>query len=178
MEKELEKLFNQFYPSLTLFARKYVHDLETAREIVQELFVSLWEKQEHWRMPDSPKNYLFQAVRNRALNHLKQQQREALGLQHYIESHPAEPHFSHDPIEMAELEARLHQCIHTLPPACRNVFILSRFEGKKNEEIARELGISKRTVETHISKALRLLRQKLYVNSGKNAIFFFSLWGI
>ena len=66
-----------------------------------------------------------------------------------------------DPLEASEFEALLFQIIKSLPPSCQQVFKLSRFEGKKNQEIADQLQISKRTVETQISKALKILRQKI-----------------
>jgi len=156
----LESWFRTYYAPLTAFAWKLVGSQEYAEEIVQQLFVSLYEKGDQLPSPDSPKAYLYQAVRNRCLNHLKKSQRKQ-SQETPLEGISERGSRYDDPLEATEFEAQLYAWIEALPPACREVFRLSRFESKSNAEIAELLGISKRTVETQISKALKLLRARL-----------------
>lgn len=167
--REIEGWFKEYYPMLLAYASKMVQDQESAKEIVQELFLSLFEKQASLTQLHSPKAYLFQAVRNRCLNHLKKNKQQK---QVPLQEGNAIPDRYANPMEAAELEYQLYVWIDQLPPACKRVFRMSRFEGKKNQDIADALDISKRTVETQISKALRILRERLEKsnwNEGKRA---------
>ena len=159
---KLDALFRKFYPSLILFANKFTQDIEASKELVQELFISLYEKQDSLNIKQSPKSYLFQAVRNRALNYLQKQKREHAKREVFAESQNGNYYLFNDPLEASEFEAQIFQLIQALPPACQRVFAMSRLEGKKNQEIADQLQISKRTVETQISKALKILREKIH----------------
>lgn len=159
--QELESLFRQHYAAMVLYGVKFLREREEAKEIVQEIFIALFEKRSELVIQSNPKSYLFQAVRNRCLNKLATMKTEQERKMVYREKSPSSYAFS-DPLEAAEFEARLFQLIEGLPPACQSVFRMSRFDGKSNAEIAANLEISKRTVETHISKALRLLRKALY----------------
>ncbi|MEN8204324.1 MAG: RNA polymerase sigma-70 factor [Bacteroidota bacterium] len=154
------QLFHEYYRPLTVFANKYVNDLDSARELVQDLFVSMYENRKSLLISTSLKSYLYQSVRNRCLNHLK---RIKVGRQHleqigkYMNSHES----LEELILENELENRIFQIISRLSPKCREVFTLSRVHGLKNQEIAVRLELSIRTVETHISNALKILRTKL-----------------
>jgi len=159
--QEFDSLFRQHYAALVLYGLKFLREKEDAKEIVQEIFIALYERRSELVIKSNPKSYLFQAVRNRCLNKLATMKTEQEKKMAYQEETSSSYAFS-DPLEAAEFEARLFQLIAGLPPACQSVFRMSRFEGKSNAEIAESLEISKRTVETHISKALRLLRKALY----------------
>jgi RNA polymerase sigma-70 factor (ECF subfamily) len=153
-------LFSEHYRPLTIFALKYVNDLDTSRELVQDLFVSIYETRKSLIITTSLRSYLYQAVRNRCLNHLqKTSVRRQYQEQDRENRNPNES--LEDQILVNELEHRIFLLISQLSPKCQEVFILSRVKGLKNKEIARELGISIRTVETHISYALKILREKL-----------------
>ena len=159
-ENSYSLLFETYYRVLSVFASKYVTDLETAREIVQDLFVHIYENRDTLVITTSLKSYLYHSVRNRCLNHLKQLKTREKHLD-MLKSEAAE---SLDPDALyseTELEYRVFQIVSDLPSRCQAIFIMSRVEGKKNSEIADGLKISVRTVETQISKALRILRQKL-----------------
>ena len=151
----------EYYPQLTVFAKKYVEDLDTARDIVQDMFVWLYESRDSIKSIKLLKPYLFQSIKNRCLNYLKtkkiHQKHEAviLTIQSNVESD-----IESKMVEV-ELEEKIFQVVSGLPEKCQLIFRMSRMEGKKNSEIANDLNISIRTVETQISKALKILRKNL-----------------
>lgn len=156
-----EALFRDHYQMLCHFARKFVGDMDEAEELVQDLFAQLWERREQLQVETSAKSYLFSAARNRCLNYIKhrkvREQHSESVLASPLESEPD----ATQALEAAELQSRIQATIQGLPPRCREVFVLSRFEGKKYQEIATQLGISPRTVEVQIGKALKILREDL-----------------
>jgi RNA polymerase sigma-70 factor (ECF subfamily) len=159
-ERSYSLLFHTYYRSLTVFAVKYVGDLENAKEIVQDLFAHIYENRKTLMITTSLKSYLFRAVRNRCLNYLKSKNQE----RDRIQNMPFEEQSEDDIealIQATELEERIYQIVEALPPRCREIFSLSRVKGLKNQEIASRLSISIRTVETQISNALQKLREEL-----------------
>ena len=159
--KEFEILFKEQFTALTMFAMKYVGDLDTSKEIVHNVFLNLWERRNKLDSSKSLKSYLFTAVYNRSLNHLRDQKKflndelAAIGLR-YMEYQGPEQQ-----LEASELEKQIQEALAALPGRCREVFLLNRFEGLRYQEIAERLGISVKTVEAQISKALRILRDQL-----------------
>jgi RNA polymerase sigma-70 factor (family 1) len=154
-----EQLFTVYYPPLCLFAKKIVNDNEKARDIVQDVFVTLYAQRANLDIHTSLKSYLFRCVNNACLNELRQVKSH---MRHH-EGLKMESEFTllHDEITYAELQSRIRLTVDKLPAQCRKIFEMSRFEGQKNREIAAHLGISIRTVETQISKALGILRAHL-----------------
>ena len=156
-----EEMFLKYYSPLVVFAYRMVDDEDTARELVQDVFVSFYEKQVGLTIHTSLKATLYQSVRNRCLNHIK---REKLLRSHheniFLVFMDSDSYFETS-VETSELQQRLYTIIQELPEKCREVFEMSRFEGVPNQEIADKLDISKRTVETQISKALKYLRENL-----------------
>ena len=160
-EAAYELLFKEYYQVLTLFANKYLNDLEQAKELVQDLFVHLYEKRDQLDINSSLKSYLFRSTHNRCLNFInarKIRQKYAA----YVNQHSDNTvNTLEQEVNKAELEHALYKAINDLPPRCRSIFKMNRFDGLSNGEIASKLKLSKRTVETQISKALRILRVKL-----------------
>ncbi|HHG84000.1 MAG TPA: RNA polymerase sigma-70 factor, partial [Bacteroidetes bacterium] len=152
-EAAFELLFRENYEMLSRFARKLLGNMEEAEELVQDLFVQLWDKRDQLPEAMSMRSYLFTAARNRCLNvirHRKVRDKH----QEAVKMAPSE--FASDPaqeLEHAELQARIGGAIEKLPRRCREVFRMSRFEGLKYSEIAEKLNISPRTVEKQIGKA-------------------------
>lgn len=159
-ESAFEKLFSEYYRPLSVFSLKYVGDLEIAKEIVQSLFVHLYENRQKLIVTTSLESYLYQSVRNRCLNHIKQTRTRKEHLEHY-RSGQEESEDLEARIRETELEHQIYKIVEKLPPQCKNIFTLSRAKGLSNTEIAEELKISKRTVETQISNALKTLRNNL-----------------
>ena len=159
-ENAYAKLFQEYYRPLAVFANKYLNDLDSSRELVQDLFVSLYESRKSVIITTSLKSYLYQAVRNRCLNHLKRRDVRRVYQKHSSLEQDATESLD-ERISANELEYEIFRIIYHLTPKCREVFIMSRVKGLKNQEIAGTLNISIRTVETHISNALKTLRQHL-----------------
>lgn len=133
-------------------------DLDTAQDITQDVFVKIYEKRQLLEIHTSLKAYLYTAVRNNCFDHLKihkihqrhkdQIKQESSDL--VIEDD--------DTVDQIELQDKIYKAIQTLPEQNQKIFKLSRFEAKTNQEIAELLNISKRTVETHISNALKKIK--------------------
>ena len=125
------------------------------------MFANLWEKRDTIERDRSPKSYLGTAVRNRCLNYLRDNKKydsgmleiEGLGENHaYVEQ---------DCLVEEELKVKINDALDALPDKCREIFILNRMENKKYQDIADELKISIKTVEAQMSKALKIMREKL-----------------
>lgn len=154
-------LFHFYYPGLVIYATQFAVDKLQAEDIVQNLFVRLWEKRQRVQLVDSLKNYFFTSVRNSCLNTLKHQQVEGKYIAQLYEMSEKDLLYQPNLYIASELQEIIRKAMDELPERCREVFILSRIEQLKNDEIAEKLELSKRTVETHISHALKILRVKL-----------------
>jgi RNA polymerase sigma-70 factor (ECF subfamily) len=160
-EKAFQELFLRYYAQLVVFARKVVIDDDLARELVQDVIVNFYEKRKEIKIHSSLKAHLYQSVRNRCLNQIKHSQiRRDHHANIYINKKSEEAYVD-DKLEETELEQKIFSIIQTLPAQCKKIFEMSRFEGLSNQEIADDLNLSKRTVETQISKALKVLRKNL-----------------
>ncbi len=174
-ESAYELLFNEFYRVLTVYANKYVRDIETAKEIVQDLFVHLYEKRENLDINSSLKSYLFRSTHNRCINYINAQKIRIQHAEYVFKTADATEDILEQEVNKTELEQALFTAINQLPPKCQSIFKMNRFEGLSNTEIAEKLKLSKRTVETQISKALRILRIKIEPYRGICIIIFLSV---
>ncbi len=165
--KIFESIYNENYPSLVNYARRFVLSTEEARGAVQDVFIKIWENRETLSENIHLRNYLHTSVRNRCLDILKHRK----NINHYLrekikefETDPDGNATGHEPLDAMitrELEERIIEAIDHLPDRCREVFILSRHKGMKYKEISEHLDISVKTVETHIAHALNSLRKTL-----------------
>ncbi|MCB9164945.1 MAG: RNA polymerase sigma-70 factor [Flavobacteriales bacterium] len=153
-----EALFRLHYGPLCAFATQLLKDADKAEDLVQDLFFRLWMDRERTKVTSSLKAYLFQSVRNRCLNALKVQGR-VRSINEEVDGSADQEERSED--EFTERTARVHAAIEGLPEERRKVFKLSRNEGLKYQEIADRLGISVKTVENQMGKALKTLREEL-----------------
>jgi RNA polymerase sigma-70 factor (ECF subfamily) len=152
-----EDLFRKYFPPLMAFARKILVDEDDAREIVHQVFITIWEKRQEIDLSQSLKSYLFTSVHNRSLNMIRDRKK-------FSSSEVPDVAGEWDVsavIESMELEEKIMTVIESLPEKCREIFELNRFEGLRYSEIANRLGISVKTVENQMSKALKILREKL-----------------
>lgn len=157
---DFEKLFKTHFTALTGFAQSFVYDEDAAKEVVQNVFIALWEKREQLESHTALKSYLYTSVRNRSLNYLRDhhKNRSVLLDEAITENHSG---VETDHLVNDELQIKIENAIQLLPDQCRKVFEMSRFEQLKYKEIAQKLDISVKTVEIHMSKALRILREEL-----------------
>lgn len=156
-EEAYRRLFDQYYGRLVLFANRMLNDLDLSRSTVQDVFVMLFDKKEEITIHTSLNSMLHQMVRNRCLNLLKRDKmKRAHHQQIFLQSDEIEQPL--ETLEYQELENAIHSIVEGLPAQCKRIFILSRTKGKSNQEIADSLQLSKRTVETQISNALKQLR--------------------
>jgi RNA polymerase sigma-70 factor (ECF subfamily) len=155
-----ELLFQQYYTPLVAYANRYVTSVDTAREIVQDFFVKLYEKRNSLSIDVSLKSYLYRAVYNCCINYINQRNIQEKHLKNIDLERNEEENLENE-INTVELQYKISEIIEDLPSKCRLIFKMNRLEGIKNEEIAKQLNLSKRTVETQISKALKILRKKL-----------------
>lgn len=158
-EQAFRGFFDDHYGPLVSFAAQYVQDRDDAEEIVQEVFANLWAKADHIQIQHSVKSLLFTSVRNACLNYLKHQKVHRNYEQHQL--YVSKDHSDAVPLEYDELKGRLNAALDTIAPKCREIFEMSRFEGKRYKEIAEELGLSLKTVENQMGKALKILKDAL-----------------
>jgi RNA polymerase sigma-70 factor (ECF subfamily) len=144
-----------------VYAVQFVVDRAEAEEIVQDFFVRLWKKHGNLFQSDSLKNYFFSSVKNSSINYLRHKKIENLTIQKLTQLSTSHLVYDPDIYLVTELQEKISHAIGLLPEKCREIFIMSRFKGLDNDQIAGEMQISKRTVETHISNALRILRNEL-----------------
>ncbi|PLX04410.1 MAG: RNA polymerase sigma-70 factor [Marinilabiliales bacterium] len=153
-----EEVYREYYIPLCYYCLRYVETLEDSEEIVQDLFVKIWEKRTELEINTSIKAYLYRSVQNYALNYLNKKKTE----DRYLMIHSRQIHdeFDIDRNELVEEELRLllKHAILKLPEKRRRIFELSRFDGMKYSRIAEKLSISVKTVESQMTKALKYLR--------------------
>lgn len=159
-EKAFRTLFERYYTPLSVYADKILNDMDAAIDIVQSLFVTIYENRTELNV-NNVRSFLYQSVQNRCLNELKHRKVITQYSAHAMNFGTEESNETDELIEVSELEARLAQAINELPTQCRKIFEMSRIDGMSNSEIAERLDLSKRTVETQISKALKHLRETL-----------------
>ena len=164
MQKSFNQLFKDLQPRLYAYCRKYINDSELAKDIVQECFVNFWENRDE--VISSHEAYLLRAVHNRCISHFRSQKvhedyESSVKLKlKEIELHPETPNPLSE-LYLKEINELLQHCVEKLPEKCRLVFMMSRYQGMKNQEVADELGVSIRTVEAHIYNALKIIREEL-----------------
>ncbi|MBC3787805.1 RNA polymerase sigma-70 factor [Spirosoma utsteinense] len=161
-QEACEVLFRKYYVALCSHASRFVYSKEAAEDIVSEVFYLFYKEELYKNVKSSYRAYLMQAVRYRAYDYIrwelsKSRRGTALDRATIIDSEPSPSEI----VQYDELYRSIELAIDKLPPQTKRIFLLSRFEGRKYKEIAGELAISVKTVETHMSKALSLLRQAL-----------------
>lgn len=157
----IEALFREYYPGLCDFVLTYVRSPEIARDLVQDLFLDLWARHEDGRLPTLSSGYLYTAARNRALKHLRHQGivkrwRDRVA----AEPEPLAPAADEELLAGTLAEA-IENAVAKLPEKRRQVFLLSREQELSYSAIAEVLGISIKTVENQMARALKTLREQL-----------------
>jgi RNA polymerase sigma-70 factor, Bacteroides expansion family 1 len=164
--KAFEEVFKCWYEPLVHFTNEYLSDFESSRNIAQNIFLKLWEKRELIDPDSNIRAYLYVAARNACLSHLRHQkientffEKSQKKLERLQLNYDALEELRIENIDFQNLENKIQETIESLPPRCKEVFILSRFENLKNKEIAMKLDISVKAVEANITRALITLRE-------------------
>lgn len=169
---EFETLFKANYADLCLTAIRIVRDKDIAEDVVQEVFLQIWKKRDDLDFQISLKAYLHKSVINHSLNYHARQKSVLKREETYHQETALDVNDTEQKVFSQETQQRIDQVINSIPEACRRVFVLSRHENLSYKQIAETLDISVKTVENHITKALRILRTNL--NMIILIFFFFS----
>ena len=155
--KAFTLLFDYYYTGLVVLADRYLHDLELSEDIVQSVFVRLWENRQSIQS-SSIRYYLSNAVKNNCIDLIRKKETQEKYVRRQMDGNVDN---GIDFWAETELEQMIEKSIANLPPRCAEIFRMSRFDGLKTHEIAEKLHLSNRTVETQISNALKVLRKDL-----------------
>ncbi|WP_423130183.1 RNA polymerase sigma-70 factor [Gaoshiqia sp. Z1-71] len=167
-EASFKVVYQYFYPRLYYFVLEYLPHREVAEDVVHDTFLTLWQKRADLQADSNLNAYLYTLAKNNSLKKLRDERYRQKLLQS-PKLHPLELELNAAALmrletsesDFSEIEQLVQATLEQLPPQCRQVFELSRFAHKKNREIADELGLSVKTVEGHITKAIKLLKINL-----------------
>jgi RNA polymerase sigma-70 factor (ECF subfamily) len=159
-ESAFDVVFRTYYGSLVGFAESLLHSREAAEDLAQDVMLELWRRREQLVLTDSLRSYLLRAVRNRAFNELRRV-KTAKRKEPLVRDDEATPALGALRLEDEELDAAIAGAVDALPAPLRETFVMSRREGLKYQEIATRLGVSVKTVEARMGKALKELRDRL-----------------
>lgn len=161
-DASFEVFFKKHFLPLCAYCQfRFGLDLDLAKEMVHTGFIKLWDAREHLNLTVSPKSYLYKIITNNILDNIKHGKVKQQYVEFIIQSVPEAAANGFDNIDVKQLQTDIDAAIAELPEQMRRIFELSRFEGLKYADIASQLNISVKTVETQIGRALAKLREKL-----------------
>lgn len=161
-KKGCELLFKRYYKALCSHAARFVYSRQVAEDLVVEVFSNLWQGQLYLHISSSYRAYLFTAVRHRAFTYLRNELKKESEVTDLASlPHPAASPSPEQMLQYNELHLKIEGIIQSLHPQSQRIFMMSRYEGKKNQAIADDLRISVKTVEAHLTKVLALFRKCL-----------------
>lgn len=160
-KKAYSLLFNKYYKDLVLFGGNFLPDKAVCEDIVQNIFLKLWNNREALIIETSLKSFLLKSVRNSCLDEIKHKVVVREHESYVINFDPSDDMDTENYVLYSDLQAQLDKALDKLPAVCREAFEMNRLAGLKYKEIAEQLNVSERTVEVRIGKALGLLRRYL-----------------
>ena len=155
--KAYEAFFKHYYQDLFLWANSILKNSEAAEDVVQEFFISFWEKKRYKSVTSNLQSYIYRAVKNACINYLQREKKLIHDVEHLEEKESA-PKANEQTIENSQ---QIYSAINELPEKCKEVFMLCCVSGYTYNEAAEELGVSMNTVRTHMVRAFKMLREKL-----------------
>lgn len=159
---DFDRVYIEYYPRLVRFATAYLHDVKEAENVVQDIFLKLWENKRTEDADDYNASYLFTAAKYRCIDTLRQMRRkETVGVGEKKEIDLeifSLLELDSDSITLDEIEAILTKALEQLPPRCREIFVKCKIDGRSHDEVAEELGITVNTIESQMTIALKRLR--------------------
>ncbi len=174
-ESSLEELFNYYYPRLFNFSKSFLKIEDGIDDILQEVFVKIWQKRKSIKNSATFNSYIFTITRNLLLNELRSRLNNKNIKEEVRKLSIASEYSLLEKIEYQDLKEKVDNIVNELPSRQKEIFKLSRTEGLSHKEIAEKLKISTKTVEYHITLAVRLLRDKLK-SLGLVSILYFYLF--
>ncbi|MBD0830859.1 RNA polymerase sigma-70 factor [Aestuariibaculum sediminum] len=162
-----EYFFNKYYGNIVGFCMQFIYDEEESKNITQEAFLNLWINRSKINLPTGINSFLYTYAKSKCLNLLRSKKirekykNETLNKRESLLNQEVLNSFDFDSMDFSELEQIIHESIENLPKKTKEIFIKKRFENKKNKEIAHELDVSLKTVESHMTKALKALKTNL-----------------
>ena len=160
-EAPLEELFDHYYPRLYEFSKSFLKLEQGIDDILQEVFIRIWQNRKKIKDPATFNSFIFPIPRNLLLNDLRNRLNQNKLKDEIRKLATAQEYLNYDQIQYRELKNRLEQRIEELPERQKEIFILSRSEGLSHKEIASKLQIATKTVEYHISLAIKSLKVNL-----------------
>jgi RNA polymerase sigma-70 factor (ECF subfamily) len=167
-EASFEVVYNHFYSRLYFFVSEYIPNKDMVENILQDTFLALWEKKSQLKPGTNLNAYLYTVAKNNSLKKLRDQKyRQAIFESAQLSEWELELQagalgkLDTSEFLFSEIEAIIQHTLESLPPQCKAVFEMSRFQHRKNNEIAEELGLSLKTVEGHITKAIKVFKHSL-----------------
>ena len=172
-EEAFSLLFSEYYADFVMFAGTFLGKRDDSEEIVQEVFVGLWESRSQLKRDRSLRSYLLTVIHNKCMDALRHNQIKQNYIEHIITEEVENPYEVESSVFLSDLQHKLDEAFAKIPTELLIPFKMNRFEGKKYREIADELGIPLRTTEFRISQALKLIRVHL-----KEYFIYYLLLGI
>ena len=160
-EPALEELFNYYYPRLYRFARSFLKIEDGIEDILQEVFIRVWDHRRKIRNTATFNAFIFTISRNLLLNELRNRLKDQKVRETLLKKSIAEEFMVSGEVDFRELESKVEEIITQLPDNHRKYFVMSRKEGLSNRAIAEKMGVSEKNVEYHLSRAVKILKEKL-----------------
>ena len=158
--ESFNQIFRRYYAPLTRFCVRFVADTDQSAEIVQDLFVKLWTNRDKLTFNSSFESYMLRSVRNAAITYINKERAHA-ETNERIYTDESDANDPSETLQSNNLEASYRKVLASMPEKRREVFLASRYDGLKYSEIADKLGLSQKTVEAHMSAAIKQLREGL-----------------
>lgn len=172
-EEPLEELFNYYYPRLYNFSRSFLKIEDGIDDILQEVFVKIWQKRKKINSAATFNSLIFTITRNLLLNELRSRLNNENFKDRIRSLSLVKEYSSMEQIEYNDLKDKVDKLVSELPERQKEIFILSRTKGLSNKEIAEQLGIKAKTVEYHITQSVRYLKEKLKELGVMSLLYFY-----
>lgn len=174
-DSSLEELFNYYYPRLFNFSKSFLKIEDGIDDILQEVFVKIWQNRKIIKTADTFNSYIFTITRNLLLNELRSRLKRKNIKDEVRKLSIASEYSLLEQIEYQDLKDKIDNVVNELPERQKEIFVLSRSEGLSHKEIAKKLNISTKTVEYHITQAIRFLKGEL-MTAGLVSLLYFYLF--
>ena len=165
-EKAISILYDEYFHYLYITVFRILKEEEGSKDIVQAVFIEMWKRRDQLNIDSSLKQYLKRSAINKSLNYIRKNKRIVDTMEDLDNISLFDKERFLERIEVKDLEQKINAAIDSLPEKCRLVFVLSRYENMSHRQIAEKMDISTKTVENQITKALKILRYKIFEKKG------------